>query len=197
VARAQAPTSPSNGAAGGLRSILPAYSRTKFSTIDTSVTPLPKPAKHNFDGWASRVAYNQLRKTAKNDFLLGVAAGVARANNTDDLDTVQVTDEIVSTTTGTQRLAASDAVTAYTGVYQQYIAVPVSADVIWLPGTFRGRVGIDGFVRANVGGANRYGSPGIGLFFSKAGQPTRPVGGLSVSYKDGKAQAALVVGWSF
>ena len=173
------------------------YKRTRFYTIDTGLQPLPEPTRRNFDGWITRVAYNQLRKTARNDFLLGVSAGLSRANNTDELDTVQVTDEIVSTVNGIDRRAASDAVTAYTGAYRPYIGVPISADAIWFPGALTGRVGIDLFLRSNVGQANRYGSPGIGLFFSKAGQPARPVGGLSVAYKDGKAQAALIVGWSF
>lgn len=173
------------------------YKRARFYTIDTGVDPLPQPVKRDFDGWVARVAYNQLRKTARNDFLLGVSAGIARADNTDNLSTVQVTDQIVSSANGIERLSASNAVTAYTGVYRTYIGVPISADAIWFPGVFTGRVGIDIFLRADIGQANRYGSPGIGLFFSRPGQPARPVGGLSVSYRSGNAQAALIVGWSF
>jgi hypothetical protein len=173
------------------------YQRSQIHLIDTSISPLAAPTGHGFDGYLARFAYNQVIKLPKHDFLLGAVFGVSRTNNTDDLDSVQVTDTTVSTDGTVERRAAKDAVSAYVGTYVKYIAVPINADAIWYPGALSGRIGLDLFVRSNVAATKRSASPGIGIFYCKAGQPARPIGGLTASYKDGKGKVALVAGWNF
>ena len=171
------------------------YQRSQLKLIDTSASPLPAPTSHGFDGYTARVAYNALLKTAHHDFLLGASLGMSRTNNMDDLNSIQVTDSQVSVTDGVERRASKDAVAAFVGAYKKFIGVPINADAIWYPGALSGRIGFDGFVRSQVANAHRSAEPGIGVFFCKAGQPARPIGGATLSSKDGKAKAALVVGW--
>jgi hypothetical protein len=173
------------------------YDRAQFSTLGNTTPPLQNAVKRNFDGYSSRVAYNQLRKTAKNDFLLGASIGVGRFNNIDSLKTTQFTDNTITTIGSTEYIASQGTKTAYVGAYQQYIGVPINADAIWYPGVLGGVVAFDLFVRSNVAPTDRYGSPGIGLFFNKMGQPSRPLGGIAADYRDGKGQVSLVVGWKF
>ena len=173
------------------------YDRTQFETLDNTTPPLQNAVKRNFDGYSGRVAYNQLRKTDNNDFLLGVSIGVGRFNNIDSLKTTQFTDNTITTIGSTQYIASQGAKTAYVGAYQQYTGIPINADAIWYSGVLGGVVAFDLFVRSNVAQTDRYGSPGIGVFLNKKGQPSRPLGGLAVDYRDGKGQVSLVVGWKF
>ncbi|HET9183799.1 MAG TPA: hypothetical protein VFP59_16835 [Candidatus Angelobacter sp.] len=173
------------------------YERQQIKLLDTSVSPLPSPTSHGFDGYQASLAYNALVKSAHNDFLLGASVGVARTNNVDDLDSVQVTDSQVSVTNGIERRASEDSVAAFVGTYKKFIGVPVNADAIWYPGAFSGRIGIDGFVRSQVAAVHRSAEPGLGVFVCKQGQPARPIGGATVSYKDGKGKVALIAGWNF
>ena len=122
---------------------------------------------------------------------------MSRTNNTEDLKPVQVTDTQLSVSNGVERRAAQDAVAAFTGTYRKFIGVPISADAIWFPGALGSRIGFDAFVRSNVVAVHRFGNPGIGFFFSKVGQPSKPLGGVTLSYKDGKGKVALVTGWNF
>jgi hypothetical protein len=91
--------------------------------------------------------------------------------------------------------------TVYVGAYERYVAVPINVDTIWYPNLARGFVGIDAFERSNVGQGSRYISPGLGVFLAvdKNGRhsPARPVGGLTVSYQNQKAQIAVITGWTF
>ena len=173
------------------------YDRAQFNTLENTTPPLQNAVKQNFNGVSGRVAYNQLRKTAHNDFLLGASIGAGRYNNIDSLKSTNFTANTITTTGSTEYITSQGTKTAYVGPYQQYIGVPINADAIWYPGVLGGVVAFDLFLRSNVVPTDRYASPGIGLFLSKKGAPSRPLGGLAVDYRDGKGQVSLIVGWKF
>jgi hypothetical protein len=173
------------------------YDRAQFYTLMSSTPPFPKPEKRNFDGFQAKVAYNQLRKSAAFDWLLGASIGVARSNNTDALKSLQFTDNLITNTATDQLILGTGPKTAYIGNYNVFAGVPINGDLIVYPHALSGLIGFDLFVRSNVGQDNRYGSPGIGAFLAKKGQPARPIGGITISYRDGKGQASIVVGWTF
>lgn len=196
------------------------YDRSQFNTLDSTTPPLENAVKQNFNGVSGRVAYNALMKTGKpeecmepaipkapdepkpskarcNDFLIGVSVGAGRFNNIDSLKTTNFTDNTITTAGSTEYITSQGTKTAYVGAYQQYTGVPINADAIWYPGALGGIIAFDLFVRSNVAPTDRYGSPGIGVFLNKLGQPSRPLGGIAVDYRNGKGQASLVVGWKF
>jgi len=173
------------------------YDRTQFNTLQNTTPPLQNSVKRSFNGYSGRLAYNQLRKTAKNDFLLGISIGLGQFNNLDSLTTTQFTTNTITTVGSTQYISSQGAKTTYVGAYQVYTGVPINADAIWYPGVLGGAVAFDLFVRSNVVPTDRFGSPGIGLFLNKLGQPSRPLGGIAVDYRQGKGQISLVVGWKF
>jgi hypothetical protein len=174
------------------------YQRQQLKLVDTSLSPLPSPTDHGFDGYNLRAGYNALVKAGwLGDFLVGTTLGAGRQNNTEDLDSVQVTDTIVSVSNGIERRAISGTNAAFVGNYEKYWAVPVNADGVWYPGMLTGRLGIDLFVRSNLAAKHRFGNPGIGAFFAKPGQPARPIGGITVTYQNGRGRLALVTGWNF
>ncbi len=190
------------------------YLRSSLDTV-SGAQPLQAPQNHNFDSYTGRVAFNTLIKTESSDFLLGLVAGVSRQNNTDELKTVQVSTDVIQLLQNNQELTlVQNSKAAYLGNYVKYIGVPINADLIWYPWTnkltpstpgnpqpnsTKVRFGFDLFERANVGelSAYRYIAPGIGAFITKPGEPAHPIGGVTVSYKSGKAQVALVTGWIF
>jgi hypothetical protein len=189
------------------------YQRSNFDAITSTVQPLRPPQNHNFDSYALRVGINALAKSKSSDFLLGMVVGVERRNNTDTLKTATISTDFVQALQNAQELTLSqNSKAVYVGPYVKYIAVPINVDVIWYPLTNRlttpttrnpqpnaskNHFAIDFFERSNVGQTARYIAPGIGLFITKAGQPARPIGGVTASYKEGKAQLALVTGWTF
>ncbi len=170
---------------------------SQFYTVPSSVPPFPTPQKRTFTGVQSKVGYNQLWKSSYADWLLGTTIGIGRLNNTDSLKSAQFTDNVITNTSTDQLILNQGSKTTYIGKYNQGVGIPVNADAILFPGALRGMVGVDIFLRSNVGAVDRYASPGLGIFVAKKGQPARPIGGLTVSYRDGKGQASLVVGWSF
>ncbi|MDP9053067.1 MAG: hypothetical protein M3N93_02000 [Acidobacteriota bacterium] len=188
------------------------YQRSTLNTLPAATPPLTV-QNHNFDQYALRIGLNALIKTSRSDFLLGLIAGAERRNNTDDLKTVQVSTEILQTLQNSQVTTLSqNPKSAYLGPYVKYIAAPVNFDAIWYPFTNRlikptsqdpqpnagkNHFAIDIFERSNVGQRDRYIAPGLGVFVTRPGQPARPVGGVTVTYKSGKAQLALVTGWTF
>ncbi|PYS81512.1 MAG: hypothetical protein DMF67_16550 [Acidobacteria bacterium] len=71
------------------------------------------------------------------------------------------------------------------------------SDFVWFPAQFKSQIGLNFFTRSNVGQGDKNFEPGVGLFFSKEGAPTRVIGGISISLRDGKARVGLVAGYNF
>ena len=184
------------------------YENSQISTIANLTPPLQPPQTHNFNATNGLLAYDSLWKSTagilKGDYLLGVSVGFSGTNNTatpTTLKTVQVSTQ-VSTQQGGQSLTVSqNSKTAYVGQYVKYLAAPVDVDAIWYPNRLRGYLGVDLFERSNVGQTPRYISPGLGVFVTldKNGRPNpeRPIGGVTASYQNKKAQVSIVTGWTF
>jgi hypothetical protein len=173
------------------------FNASQFYTVPTSVAPFPTPTKQEFNGAQGVLGYNALLKTNNADWLLGGTLGAGLLNNTGSLTSAQYTNNQITTTGSTQEIIGQGAQTVYVGNYLTFAGVPINADAIVFPGVFSGTVGFDLFVRSNMTSADRYATPGLGLFISKPGQPARPAGGVTASYKNGKGEVSLVAGWSF
>jgi hypothetical protein len=134
---------------------------------------------------------------SKGSIILGISGGVARRNNSDDLDSVSVEDQSFTSSSGTTQRRAFSSKTALSGDYKEFIAVPLNTDVVWFPGRFDSRIAIDFFTRSNLGSTDRKFVPGVGLFLTKEKSPTKVVGGISFSYDDGKPRVGLIGGYHF
>jgi hypothetical protein len=179
------------------------YQRAQLYNISSLTPPVPSPQQHNFDGYTGTLAYNQLRKKKSGpmsgDYLLGLSAGISRANDTSSLTTtVQFgSQQPLASASGPPLVVSGTTKSAYVGAYEKYIGVPVNADAIWYPDALKGRFGLDLFERSNAGQAYRFISPGFGLFIAQDKNPSRPIGGITISYKDHRGQLTLVTGWTF
>ena len=133
----------------------------------------------------------------KGSMIVGVSIGVRRSNNADDLDSVEIEDQSFTSSSGTTQRRGMSKQTVLSGEYKEFIAVPLNTDVVWYPGMFRSRLAIDFFTRSDLGKTGREFVPGVGLFITKAGQPTKVVGGISFALDDGKGRIGLVGGFHF
>ena len=155
--------------------------------------------KINFDGYGATVAYNA-RFAPHGDgtgMLFGISAGVERRNNLEDLTPVTIDIQVASAVTATQTTITKQEKTGYFGPYHQYVAAPLYTDLVFLPLRFKSRIAFDAFTRSDLAHSMRSFSPGVGVFYTAEGQPTKVIGGVSAAYADGNLRIGLVAGFNF
>ncbi|HEX8119578.1 MAG TPA: hypothetical protein VF521_20050 [Pyrinomonadaceae bacterium] len=185
-----------------------AYKRARYKLLNTAGAFADQVRKQNFDGYSATLAYNRLMSLdnlearerpdgTKGFFIVGVSIGVARRNNADDLDSVELEDESFTSASGTTQRRAVSKQTVLSGEYKQFTAVPLNTDVVWYPGALNSRFAVDFFTRSTLGSTDRKFVPGVGLFLTQEKSPTKVVGGISFSVDDGKGKVGLVGGFHF
>lgn len=140
---------------------------------------------------------DESRDRSKGSMIVGFSIGVRRKNNADDLDSVEVEDQSFTSSSGTTQRRALSKQTVLSGEYKEFISVPLNTDVVWYPGALRSRIAIDFFTRSDLSQTGREFVPGVGLFLTKEGKPTKVVGGISFALDDGKGRVGLVGGFHF
>jgi hypothetical protein len=203
------------------------YKRGRYKILNETGAFADQVRKQNFDGYNATVAYNALLTLAdvkanreereqlklsrdqgapltnvpdgppQGSIILGVSLGVERRNNIGDLKEIEIEDQTFTSTSGTTERRALSRQQVLDGVYKEFIAVPLNTDVVWHPRPLAGRVGINFFTRSNLGNVNREFVPGVGVFITQEGAPTKVVGGISFSIKDGNGRVGLVGGFHF
>lgn len=134
---------------------------------------------------------------SKGSMIVGFSIGVRRKNNTDDLDSVEIEDQSFASSNETTQRRSVSKQTVLSGDYKEFISVPFNTDVVWYPGLLRSRIAIDFFTRSDLSKTGREFVPGVGLFITKEGKPTKVVGGISFALDDGKGRVGLVGGFHF
>jgi hypothetical protein len=162
------------------------------STFDTVATGATTPTTQHFNGFTILPTYNMLTGTSWFSLLAGVAGGVTCTNNSGSLTKVEISTSQASS--GTVSVVSQK--DAYQGTYQESIGVPIYSDFVFFP-VRAPWLTFDAFERANVISTNGYSEGGVGVFFAKPDNPTAVLGGLSVDWKNGKREIAVVAGWSF
>lgn len=150
--------------------------------------------KKNFHSPSAQLIYFE---QVKPRLLFGAGIGVRRSNNSDDLTEIEVRDFTTTTSGGTTREVARVR-KALRGDFKQFTEAFINTDLIYFPKQLDTRIGINFFTRSGLTGTNKGFRPGIGLFFSQAGAPTKVIGGISLSVApNGKADVGLIAGYSF
>lgn len=173
------------------------YRRASYKLLAEGETFANQVRKQKFDGFSAIVAYNALFKSKRGPWLFGISGGAERRNNIDDLDEVEVNDEVFTSADGTTQRSVVSSQTAFRGTFEKAIAAPINTDLIFFPKKFESTLGLSFFTRSNVGAGNKRIEPGVGVFFTKKGAPTKVIGGLSFSVRDGKGRFGLIAGYNF
>lgn len=178
------------------------YARSS-ATLYNAGSPYPTQfTRREFTGYGVQLAYNAEFKTSRMPFILGVAGGVKRANNVDDLGRVQVEEKRTSTSPDglTQRTTTTTR-TGLAGTYEEATRATISSDFVFYPFLTpiarKTSVAFNVFTRSALG-AGGYFIPGVGAFVTAPGAPLKVYGGVSV-YRDRNQQAGvdLVAGFGF
>lgn len=127
---------------------------------------------------------------------LGASFGVGRSNNSNDLTEVDVRDINTFTADDTVREVVRSR-EVLRGEFKQSTSVFLNTDYVWYPQKGFDRIGFDFYTRSTFTGIDKGFRPGLGVFLSEKGNPTKVLGGVAISYDDGKPSVALVVGFSF
>ncbi len=60
--------------------------------------------------------------------------------------------------------------------------MPIYTDFIWLPTSWKSRIAFDAFTRSDAGNPKRSIEPGLDVFYTKEGSPTKVIGGVPPFY---------------
>jgi hypothetical protein len=151
--------------------------------------------QHDFCGLNAELLYNVL---LRNNFFLGVSGGVEQQNNYGGLRKVTVvTQREVQNENGTTTLVERRK-DLREGTYEENTEWIANLDFIWIPNFLDNRVGFDALLRYDAGRpSDEELRPGLGIFFTQKGAPTRVVGGISFEVVDDELKVGLVGGFKF
>ena len=172
------------------------YTRSTFTTV---VGASSEPVKQYFDGFRILPAYNALLNLSGENgvgMILGVAAGVERTNNVDELTPVTISTPVLQSGAGLPPFSVVTQTSGYLGPYEKLYAAPIYTDAVLIPKR-ASWVDFDFFTRSNAAHADRYVEGGLGVFIARPEEPTKVLGGLSVGWKNGAPTYAVVCGFAF
>lgn len=170
------------------------YAFKQYNLYDPAAVFDKQVYKKNFHSPSAQLIYFRQLTGRK---LLGASIGVDRSNNSDDLTEIEVRD-FTSAISGSTTREVSRIRKALRGDFKQSTRAFINTDFVWFPAALESRIGVNIFTRSGLIGEERGIRPGVGLFFSEKGSPTRVIGGVSVSVDNrGKANLSLIAGYNF
>jgi hypothetical protein len=169
------------------------YAYKQYSLFDPAATFDKQVFKKNFHNPSAALNYSMLLNGSN---LVGASVGVGRTNNSNDLTAVDVRDINSATFSNTVREVVRTR-QVLRGDFKQSTSVFLNTDYVVYPRSTFNRVGLDFYTRSVFTGIDKGFHPGLGVFISEKGAPTRVVGGVTISYDEGKATVALIAGFNF
>lgn len=170
------------------------YAFKQYNLYDPAAVFDKQVYKKNFHSPSAQLIYFRQLTGRK---LLGASIGVDRSNNSGDLTEIEVRD-FTSAISGSTTREVSRIRKALRGDFKQSTRAFINTDFVWFPAALESRIGVNIFTRSGLIGEERGIRPGVGLFFSEKGSPTRVIGGVSVSVDNrGKANLSLIAGYNF
>lgn len=169
------------------------YAYKQYTLLDPAAAFDKQVFKKRFHNPSAALTYSILLNGSN---LFGASVGVGRSNNSNDLTEVDVRDINTTSFSNTVREVVRSR-QVLRGDFKQSTSVFLNTDYVWYPRKTFSRVGIDFYSRSVFTGVDKGFHPGIGVFLSEKGAPTRVLGGVTVSYDKGKASVALIAGFSF
>jgi hypothetical protein len=130
--------------------------------------------------------------------VLGIAVGIQRRNNSEDLRKITLQDTSFNFTEGSTRREGIRTKSALIGPLETFTATVVNTDFVVLPREFKSRLGINLFTRNTIVSRNWNTRYGLGVFLTQNGVPRKIIGGVSVTNGDKRqANVNLFAGYNF
>ena len=156
--------------------------------------------KREYNGYSLQGGYN-IRCGGRFPVIVGLAGGLGRASNVDQLKSVEATDtQTFTSTDGTIERVTTKKRAGLVGEFKEETGGLAKIDVVLYPGLAaasrdgkdpKSTIAIDLFSRVQKGAPLSY---GIGAYVTKAGSPTSIYGGLNLYRGDDKKLAIDLVG---
>ena len=170
------------------------YSRSSLTTVTDAQSP---PLKRTFDGFKALAVWNGIVGTdAAGSFLIGVASGAQRKDNSDNLKPVQIDTSVVQSAPGVASFEAVNQKSGYFGTYKKLIGAPIYTDFVYVP-KWTNWVSADAYTRSDAAHADRFIEGGLGVFVAQPKSPTHVLGGLMFGWHSGAPVLTVVGGWTF
>lgn len=170
------------------------YIFRQYNLFNPSATFAEQLNKKDFHSPSAQLIYTYQLGGNK---LIGASIGMEKSNNSSELTEIDIRDYMTATS-GTTTREFGRSRKALLGDFRQYTRTFVNTDLAWFPGSLKSRVGINFFTRSVITGNNKGFRPGIGVFLSEKGAPTRVVGGVTAFMDEkGKANISLTAGYNF
>lgn len=170
------------------------YERAEYTLLGdlASADPMSKEA---FDGGIIRAYYNALLSP---NAIVGVSIGADRRNNYSQLEKASFVQEVVTRVDGDTTFTVTQTVSGRTGTYDATWGAAAAADLVFLPRSLGGNIGLAGYLRyASHDFLDDRLVQGLALVVTERGKPSQVVGSVSVEFVEGEVRAGLVAGFSF
>lgn len=179
--------------------VLVSFSRHAYTFLDEEAGTFDEQvAKNYFNGLAAHLAYSAHFGGARSP-VVGVAIGLERSNNINDLSQIDLRD-IVFTSNGETTMRTGETVRkVYQGTLVESTIGLVESDLVFYPfGPGSRQLATNVFTRTRIKHDKTFIRPGIGFFLTDKGAPLNVIGGLSLSVdEDKKPRVDLVAGFNF
>jgi hypothetical protein len=170
------------------------YSRSSLTTVTDAQTASQK---RGFDSYKAMAIWDGIVGTdSAGSFLIGIAAGAQRKDNSDNLKPVQITTPVLQSAAGVSPFEAISQTSGYLGQYKKLIGAPIYSDFVYIP-KWTNWLSVDAYTRSDAAHTDRYVEGGIGFFIAQPKKPTKVVGGASLGWHNGTPVIAVIGGWSF
>jgi hypothetical protein len=169
------------------------YAYKQYTLFDEFATFDKQVFKKGFHNPSAALTYSALLSGSN---FFGASFGIGRSNNSNDLTEIDVRDINTFSSDDTVREVVRNR-EVLRGDFKQSTGVFLNTDYVLYPQKGFNRIGFDFYTRSVLTGIDKGFRPGLGVFLSEKGNPTKVLGGFTISYDDGKASVALVVGFSF
>jgi hypothetical protein len=98
------------------------YTRSIFDAAGSSTA---EPQQQHFDGYRGLAAYDALVNAPGATMLLGIASGIQRSNNVDQLKQATIITPLLQSATGITAFEAAQETSGYVGAYRKYLGAPI------------------------------------------------------------------------
>ncbi|MVN75659.1 hypothetical protein GO988_04900 [Hymenobacter sp. HMF4947] len=178
------------------------YSRNSSTLYTPTNAYADQFSRKVFDGYGVQLAYNLEFKSNRIPMLLGLAPGIKRVNNINDLDKIQVEEtRTITSPDGLTQRTTTVTRSGLRGTYEETTQATLNSDFVFYPFLLaaprKASVAFNVFTRSALGD-NGYFIPGVGAFVTAPKAPLKVYGGVSI-YRDKNKEAAvdIVAGFGF
>lgn len=173
------------------------YAHGEFNLASEDSANTVEAKSKDFNGLTGTLFYNAFVENfpLPGETLFGVAVTYGERNNFEDLKKVEVCEEMASGTSNGNTSRIQSCKNARSGDYKESTELAADLDVIWYQKWTQNRVAFGLLGRYDGTKDNDRFTPGIGVFFTKDGKPSRFLGGLTAEFADGELKIGLQVGF--